>query len=264
MVSNKSRLLRLYRYLYMNTDDKHYTTKAEIMETLKDDETVYSRQTVRDDIDTLTGEGYDIETVVSSGNYYYFRDREFTLDELRVIGDAVASSRFIGRKQKSVILGKLKLFCSKYQAETVERHLICVVPQQNGDASICDMVNTINDAINQGRKISFQLTEPGEGKRRKLVNGGENFICTPFDLAWDGRDYHLVCWSDKEGKPVLYPVKRIVKPVILEERASERPRGFSSELFALDMLSGPDQAAEEVSEQQLHEEEISEQQLCEE
>lgn len=257
MVSNKSRLLRLYRYLYMNTDDKHYTTKAEIMETLKDDETVYSRQTVRDDIDTLTGEGYDIETVVSSGNYYYFRDREFTLDELRVIGDAVASSRFIGRKQKSVILGKLKRFCSKYQAETVERHLICVVPQQNGDASICDMVNTINDAINQGRKISFQLTEPGEGKRRKLVNGGENFICTPFDLAWDGRDYHLVCWSDKEGKPVLYPVKRIVKPVILEERASERPRGFSSELFALDMLSGPDQAAEEVSEQQLHEEEIS-------
>ena len=29
----------------MYTDDKHYTTKAEIMETLKDDETVYSRQT---------------------------------------------------------------------------------------------------------------------------------------------------------------------------------------------------------------------------
>ena len=80
----------------MYTDDKHYTTKAEIMETLKDDETVYSRQTVRNDIDTLAQEGYDIETVVSSGNYYYFRDREFTLDELRMIGDAVASSRFIG------------------------------------------------------------------------------------------------------------------------------------------------------------------------
>ena len=119
MVSNKSRLLRLYRYLYMYTDDKHYTTKAEIMETLKDDETVYSRQTVRNDIDTLAQEGYDIETVVSSGNYYYFRDREFTLDELRMIGDAVASSRFIGKKQKSVILGKLKQFCSKYQEQYV-------------------------------------------------------------------------------------------------------------------------------------------------
>ena len=245
MVSNKSRLLRLYRYLYMYTDDKHYTTKAEIMETLKDDETVYSRQTVRNDIDTLAQEGYDIETVVSSGNYYYFRDREFALDELRMIGDAVASSRFIGKKQKSVILGKLKQFCSKYQAQTVERHLVCVAPQESGDALICDMVNTINDAINQERKISFQLSEPGEGKRRKLVGEGENFICTPFDLAWDGRDYHLVCWSDKEGKPMLYPVKRIVKPVILGERAVERPEGFRSERFAMEMLSTPSTRCEQ-------------------
>ena len=124
MVSNKSRLLRLYRYLYVNTDDRHFTTKAEIMKALKDQETIYSRQTVRDDIDTLAKEGYDIETIVSSGNYYYFGDREFTLEELRLMADAVASSRFIGRKQKAAIQKKLKGFCSRFQAETVERHLV--------------------------------------------------------------------------------------------------------------------------------------------
>ena len=104
MVSNKSRLLRLYRYLYVNTDEDHFTTKAEIMDALRDEETIYSRQTVRDDIDTLSKEGYDIETVVSSGNFYYFRDREFSLEELRMIGDAVLSSRFISKKQKNTIL----------------------------------------------------------------------------------------------------------------------------------------------------------------
>ena len=103
MVSNKSRLLRLYRYLYINTDDKQKTKKNEIMNTLKDEESIYSRQTVRNDIDTLAGEGYDIETVVSSGNYYYFRNREFTLDELRMMSDAVASSRFIGKKQNGFV-----------------------------------------------------------------------------------------------------------------------------------------------------------------
>ena len=35
MVSNKSRLLRLYRYLYINTDKRHLTTKAEIMDALR-------------------------------------------------------------------------------------------------------------------------------------------------------------------------------------------------------------------------------------
>ena len=109
MVSNKSRLLRLYRYLYVNTDDRHFTTKAEIMKALKDQETIYSRQTVRDDIDTLAKEGYDIETIVSSGNYYYFGDREFTLEELRLMADAVASSRFIGKKQKAAIKTNIKM-----------------------------------------------------------------------------------------------------------------------------------------------------------
>ena len=236
MVSNKSRLLRLYRYLYINTDDKHYTTKNEIMNTLKDEESIYSRQTVRNDIDTLAGEGYDIETVVSSGNYYYFRNREFTLDELRMMSDAVASSRFIGKKQKAVIQEKLRGFCSKYQAEEVKRHLVCVVPPQYGDSLVCSMVDIINDAINQGRKISFQLGEPGTVGRRRLVGEGENFICTPFDLAWDGRDYHLVCWSDKNNEPALYPVKLIVKPVILKEEAMERPAGFKSGKFAADSL----------------------------
>lgn len=237
MVSNKSRLLRLYRYLYINTDDKHYTTKNEIMNTLKDEESIYSRQTVRNDIDTLAGEGYDIETVVSSGNYYYFRNREFTLDELRMMSDAVASSRFIGKKQKAVIQEKLRGFCSKYQAEEVKRHLVCVVPPQYGDSLVCSMVDIINDAINQGRKISFQLGEPGTVGRRRLVGEGENFICTPFDLAWDGRDYHLVCWSDKNNEPALYPVKMIVKPVILKEEAMERPAGFKSGKFAAEQLA---------------------------
>ena len=156
MVSNKSRLLRLYRYLYVNTDEQHFATKAEIMDALRDDESIYSRQTVRDDIDTLSREGYDIETIVSSGNYYYFGDREFTLDELRMMGDAIASSRFIGRKQKDALLKKLKGFCSRYQADTIERHLICVEPADSGDARIYDMVNQINDAICRGRKIRFR------------------------------------------------------------------------------------------------------------
>ena len=87
MVSNKSRLLRLYRYLYVNTDEDHFTTKAEIMDALRDEETIYSRQTVRDDIDTLSKEGYDIETVVSP-EISTISGTDFS-EELRMIGDAV-------------------------------------------------------------------------------------------------------------------------------------------------------------------------------
>jgi predicted DNA-binding transcriptional regulator YafY len=240
MVSNKSRLLRLYRYLYVNTDEKHFTTKAEIMDALRDEETIYSRQTVRDDIDTLSKEGYDIETVVSSGNFYYFRDREFSLEELRLIGDAVASSRFISKKQKNTILKKLKRFCSKFQAESVERHLVSVEPQTSGDARVYEMVNTINDAINQGKKISFQYSDADAvktGRRRKNTDERVLTVCSPFDLAWDGRSFYLAAWSDAEEKPVLYEVSRVIMPVILEASAVPVPKNFKTESFVQEMLS---------------------------
>ena len=63
MVSNKSRLLRLYRYLYMNTDDKHYTTKAEIMEKCPD----ISAATVQRTLSDLLKRGEIIK--ISGGRY---------------------------------------------------------------------------------------------------------------------------------------------------------------------------------------------------
>ena len=237
MVSNKSRLLRLYRYLYVNTDEQHFATKAESMDALRDDESIYSRQTVRDDIDTLSREGYDIETIVSSGNYYYFGDREFTLDERRMMGDAIASSRFIGRKQKDALLKKLKGFCSRHQADTIERHLICVEPADSGDARIYDMVNQINDAICRGRKIRFRQIEAGTGRRRKASAAGERVTCTPLDLVWDGRNFHLIALTGEDNEPVLSAVADLADLLILDEEGAPRPAGFRSDEFAVRELA---------------------------
>ena len=235
MVSNKSRLLRLYRYLYTNTDEMHYTTKAEIMEALRDDETIYSRQTVRDDIDTLTNEGYDIETIVSSGNYYFFGEREFSMDELRMLIDAVCCSRYMSKKQKEVLVRKLKGFCSKYQAETVERHMINLEKPESGDALAYEMVDLFNDAINRNRKLSFQLAEPGS-RRRKLADSGASVLCTPVDLAWDGRSFYLVALTEPDREPALYAVSEIVCPMMLDEKGADRPKGFKADRFVMEQL----------------------------
>lgn len=236
MVSNKSRLLRLYRYLYVNTDERHFTTKAEIMDALKGDQAGCSRQTVRDDIETLSKAGYDIETIVSSGNYYFFGDREFTLEELCLMGDAVASSRFIGKRQKASLLKKLTGFCSKYQTDSVKRHIISVQPRESTDTRVYAAVNLINDAINRDCRIAFTRKEPGDRRERK--DGGEaaNISCTPLDLVWDGRDFYLIALSDADGEPLFYGLKELVQPEILDIKGMARPEGFNSEKFALEKI----------------------------
>lgn len=236
MVSNKSRLLRLYRYLYINTDEDHYTTKAEIMDALRDEETIYSRQTVRDDIDTLSREGYDIETVVSSGNYYYFRDREFSLEELRLMIDAVTASRFIDRKRKAEIIDKLGGFCSKYQAQAIRRNVVCVETPRSNDAQTYASVNTINDAINQGKRIGFGYSG-AHTDRSGPEDAGASFTCSPFDIVWDGRDFYLAALPDGEEKACLFKVERMIAPVILEDRAVLKPADFDTAGFAQEKLS---------------------------
>ena len=229
LASNKSRLLRLYRYLYVNTDDRHYATKAQIMDALGEGEAACSRQTVRDDIDALSREGYDIETVVSSGNYYYFRDREFTLEELKAMSDAVASFRFLGRGKKEELIRKLKGFCSRYQAEMIERHLVSVEPAGASDARIYRNVDAINDAINLGKKIGFRYRGAAGAGR---AGAGETVTCTPLGLAWDGGGFRLAALEEGADGPLLYETERIEDIFILEEAAAKAPAGFRLERFA--------------------------------
>lgn len=242
MVSNKSRLLRLYRYLYVNTDERHYTTKAEIMEAIREDGMTCTRQTVRDDIDTLTREGYDIETVVSSGNYYYFRDREFTVDELKTLGDVVLASPLLGKREKAGLIRKLKGLCSKYQAGMVERPVVCLDPC--ADRRIRRIISMTGDAVGLGRKMGFLLTKqpPEKGSERvpgqppeKGSDGSRKpvrILCTPLGVILKGDRCYVAAIPEASDEPVLYDAADLTEAMITGEAAKEPPDGFDLETFA--------------------------------
>jgi hypothetical protein len=103
-IRNKQRPFRLLRYLFENTDEEHPVTTSELVEIFKAEDAHASRKTVKDDIDILTQEGFDIITIRSTQNSFFLGSRSLEVPELKLLIDAVSSCRFISKEKSAVLI----------------------------------------------------------------------------------------------------------------------------------------------------------------
>ena len=106
-VKNKGRILALLQYLYKYTDEEHAVTTNELIEVLSQAGYSANRKTIKDDIDIIAEAGFDIITIKSSSNAFFWGSRTFELPELKLLVDAVSSSRFISNKKSTISLYRI-------------------------------------------------------------------------------------------------------------------------------------------------------------
>ena len=99
-IRNKQRPFRMLKYLYENTDENHPVSTPELVKIFRAEDAHASRKTVKDDIDVLIDEGFDIVTVRSTQNSFFLGSRIFELPEIKLLIDAVSSARFISKEEK--------------------------------------------------------------------------------------------------------------------------------------------------------------------
>lgn len=120
---NKNRVLYLLKYLWQNTDEDHPATTAELLSALEAEGISINRHTVVRDIEQLQEFGIDVICTKSSPNKYFIGTRSLELPELKLLVDAVESSRFISAKKSTELVKKLYEQASIHQAEELDRHL---------------------------------------------------------------------------------------------------------------------------------------------
>lgn len=98
-MNSKERLINLLKLLYANTDEEHPLSTSEICEYFTEKGIATDRKTVKGDIELLVELGYDIVTIRSTQNKYFIGSRIFELAELKLLIDAVESSKFITPKK---------------------------------------------------------------------------------------------------------------------------------------------------------------------
>ena len=84
-IRNKQRPFRLLKYLYENTDEEHPISTTELVRIFVAEDAHAKRKTVKDDIDVLVGEGFDVVTVRGRNNSFFLGTRKFELPEVKLL-----------------------------------------------------------------------------------------------------------------------------------------------------------------------------------
>ena len=231
---SKIRLLRILELLKTQTDEDHPLTISEIEAALHEKWGLDAyRVTIQKDIAALIAVGHEIEIVRSTQNKYYLASRLFELPELKLLIDAVESSKFITEKKSRLLTEKLTSLASINEAGQLRRNISIADRVKAGNEQIYYIMDALNDAINAHCKVSFLYFEYDGKKHRKLKNEGEPYVLSPYTLTWNGDFYYVVGFSDKHGKIATFRVDRIHEvPTILEEKAVPKPKKYSIGDFA--------------------------------
>lgn len=222
------RVLYMYQLLKQHTDENHQLTTNQIRSIMEEEHGItMHRTTVPGDIDMLKAAGFNVHARRSRQNKYYMGNSGFDLAELKVLVDAVESSRFITEKKSRILVEKLLKQTSEANAAKLKRNLHTSGRVRSANEKGYCIVDAINDAINSRKQISFFYTDFDGKKRQILRNDGKPYVVSPYTLIWNGDFYYLVGWNHEQQETRTYRVDRILqKPDILKDNAHPVPQDF--------------------------------------
>lgn len=240
-MDNDSKLRLLYiGKMLQNTDEAHPLTNAEMMQILEDKYGMTThRTTIPSDIDLLIKSGMEIEVIESKPKKYYLNDyaRTFSLPELKMLVDAVASFKFITKKKSDELIEKIITLGTPSNVPSLKRNLWPEGRIKQENERIYFNIEAVNQAINEKKKIAFQYFQYDVRKEQKLKHNGESYKFSPYALVWNGDYYYMVGLSEKHDGIGTFRIDRLAKtPQILDEDAIPMPENFDIAEFTNGML----------------------------
>lgn len=232
------RVLYLYQLLLTQSDEEHPLSTKQITEKMEELHNIHvHRTTIPKDIALLKAAGFEIIGERKRAWEYYLADRAFSIPELKLLIDAVQSSKFITEKKSKELIEKLISLTSKTNAGKLKRSVHITGRVKSDNEKGYYIVDAINDAMNIGKKISFQYYELDGQKNQVLKNDGNPYTVSPFDLIWDGDFYYLIGYCDEREEVRTFRVDRIQKqPEVLLVDASAEPSDYDMARYTTEVF----------------------------
>lgn len=213
----KLKLLYLVKYLTENTDENHPASTAALISYLDSQGISSERKSIYDDIAKLTEFGYDIIQVQNrNGGGYYLAAREFELAELKLLVDAVQSSRFITTRKSRELIRKLEKLAGKHDAGQLQRQVYVSGRIKTENESIYYNIDTIHRAIQENRQISFQYMN-WNLKKELVSRDAQHRKVSPWALIWKEENYYLAAFDAADEKIKHYRVDKMGRVKVLNE-----------------------------------------------
>ena len=205
----KLKLYYLGKIMLEKTDDDHVLSLAEIISELEEYGVTADRKSLYDDLQALEVLGLEIiGEKIGHGYYYHVGSKQFEIAELKLLVDAIQSSKFITEKKSNELIKKLTGFVSEYEAMQLKRQVMVQGRIKTMNESIYYIVDEIHKAIANNRAIRFKYMK--WNKDKEMVPRREGFYeVSPWALTWDDENYYLIAYDEESDKIKHYRVDKM-------------------------------------------------------
>lgn len=196
--NQKLKIFYILDYLEKNSHQDHPVRATELIAMLENQHEIHcERKTVYSDIAALQELGVDIVSVPGKNGGYYIASRNFELPELKLLIDAVQSSRFLTENKSRELIEKLCRQCSVYDAQLMRRDVVVSGRVKSMNETIYYNVDAIQEAIAENRQITFRYFDWGvDGKRHYRE---KSYVASPYGLCQDNENCYLLALSPRHG-----------------------------------------------------------------
>ena len=228
----KLKLLYLLRLLEEEGSESAPVSTKRIISYLEANGIKAERKSIYDDVEKLREFGYDVlQNSSRLGGGYYLGEREFELPELKLLVDAVQSSRFITTKKSRELITKLEKMAGKRDAGKLQRQVHVVGRVKTENEGIYYSIDAIHWAIQENKKIAF-LYMDWNLKKEMAPRSLEERVISPWALLWQNENYYLIAFDAKVNDVRHFRVDKMGKVRVLEE-----PRDGARQFEKIDLAA---------------------------
>lgn len=220
--NQKKKLFCILELLQRESDEAHPVATERIIEYLAANDISAERKSIYDDVQALLELGFDVISCGRKG--YCLGAREFELAELKLLVDAVQSSKFLTEKKSRELIKKLEQFCSRHEAGKLQRQVHVFDRVKTMNESVLYLVDTLHEAIAENRMISFQYMKWNGKKELVPRHEGKRYLVSPYLLMWEEENYYLVAYDEEANGRRFYRVDKMA-----DIRIEAEPRTHSEE-----------------------------------
>lgn len=235
-MNQKEKLPRLAQYLYEQSDEQHPVTMEMLLTHLRGLGIAAERKSIYSDLETLIACGCDIERRGGKNGGYYVASRSFELAELKLLVDAVQSSRFITYRKSAELISKVEQLASVHQARALQRQVYVAGRVKTMNESIYYNVDSIHTAISTNRSICFKYyrwaVSPALQLEKQYGHDGAQYEVSPWALLWADENYYMIAFDEHLRDMRHYRVDKMENIFI-----KEFPRDGAAAFQQLDMAA---------------------------
>ena len=235
--NQKRKLPILAKLLLERSDEDHPISRQEMQEELARWDLSAERKSIYDDMEQLKELGLDVQSRRGRAGGWYIGERDFQLAELKLLVDAVQSSRFLTRRKSDALIKKLEGLASVHQARQLQRQVYVDRRVKTMNESIFYNVDKLHGAIAANRVITFRYFEYNARRERVFRRDGARYKLTPFGLIWDSENYYLAGWDELRHELRHYRVDKMADIAVTGMKGAPRgnwtPEGYARRHFGM-------------------------------